>query len=137
MTGLVLIAPFGPTPREAVEKLREATQSMEAFLPDIADSATLIANEPDPTALLSDMAQQELVTEPDMYDVLLVTSRETDPIVSSGGVEEVDEWYGNACDELEFEGGCGNSHFYFLDPEWDDEGGMSVQIVEWIDENYN
>ena len=137
VTGLVLIAPFGPAPREAVAKLREAAQSTETFLPDIADSTKFIADEPDPTALLLDMAEQELVIEPDMYDVLLVTSRTTDPVVSSDDVEEVDEWYGNACDELEFEGGCGSSHFYFLDPEWDEEGGTSEQIVEWIDENYN
>ena len=138
MTGLVLIAPFGPSPSQLVSQLTEAAQCLNSrrLLPDIADANEVLEQmgEPNPAALFTDMARQELTVEPDMYDMLLVTSA-ADPVVGSDDVEEVQEWYGNMCDEIEFEG-SGESHLYFLDPEWDAEGGTSDQIVEWIDENY-
>lgn len=145
VSGLVLVAPAPPTPQAFAERLTSQGDHSNV-LPIFKEASNnlllrrqglyqqLVSAEPSATPLLRDLMVTGLSAEPFVDTLVVGTSN--DPLVTEEDLEELMEWHGLTEDELIMVPGAGN-HLTMLDPEWERSGGLSDQIVEWIDEAFS
>jgi pimeloyl-ACP methyl ester carboxylesterase len=142
-SGLVMIAPFPPHPKNTLKRIIGAT--LKDLLPVdssgvLEDLNHLVKLEPDPSGLLQDAARPENVLnlEPlgQFMDVLLVSTL-TDPIVTQRdmtAIRNLHELLDDDSQSLTFNGSKG--HLTMAEASWEETGGISDQIVDWIDRRY-
>jgi len=142
-SGLVMIAPFPPHPRTTLERF--AGTVLNDLMPRdssrvLEDLNQLVESEPGPGGLFQDAARPEniLNLEPlgQFIDVLLVSTL-TDPIVTQrdvAAIRSLHELLDDDSQNLTFNGS--NGHLTMAEALWEETGGISDQIVDWIDKRY-
>ena len=141
-SGLVLVAPFPPSPSSVLPRLSKAS-----LLPgeprantDPVDWAALVAGEPDPSDLLRDaaLAEQALHLEPVGHILpVLVVSTACDPVISHRDVSAMRAFHdldGGGDDSVLRRGHGG--HLTMADPDWEAAGGISDEIAAWISRRF-
>jgi pimeloyl-ACP methyl ester carboxylesterase len=138
---LVLVAPFPPDPRAAIDLLTFD----HAFSPSTLEQhAQSVQSEPDPTHLKVDAARPEtaLNLEPlaDFLEGVLVVTTGNDPVISANDVGALMRSH-NIHDENEglasFISAPGSGgHLSMADPAWEAPGGLSDQLAAWIEEKF-
>ena len=140
--GLVMVAPFPPNPESTIRRLAGVTSKLlpENTHTNCGDWKLLLELEPNPNVLLRDSSRYEntLNLEPlgHYMEVLLVTTQ-TDPVVDPKVLESVYNWHeleDSKSKEVKREGS--NGHLTMAEVSWETPGGMSDQIVDWIDKGF-